>query len=80
MCAEYISMQSSFVISSLSHISIELSGTDMWDCPEQTSAHTCTRMYKHTQADIHAHAGPVGAQTLRQKKKQGEKNAKESVQ
>ena len=70
MCAaEFISMQSSFVISSLSHISIELSGTDMWDCPEQTSAHTCTHMYKHTQADIHAHAGPVGAQTLTHKKR-----------
>lgn len=69
MCAEYISMQSSFVISSLSHISIELSGTDMRNCPEQTSAHTCTHMYKHTQADIHAHAGPVRGQTLRQKKK-----------
>ena len=67
--AEYVSMQSSFVISSLSHISIERSGTDMQDCPEQTSAHTCTHMYKHTQADIHAHAGPVAAQTLYQKKK-----------
>lgn len=76
-------MQSSFVISSLSHISIELSGMDMRDCPEQTSAHTFTHMYKHTQADIHAHAGPVAAQTLKKKKKktprEEKKNAKESV-
>lgn len=55
--------QSSFVILSLSHISIELLGTDMRDCPEQTSAHTCTHMHEHTKADIHAQAGPLGAQT-----------------
>lgn len=72
MCAEYIPMQSSFVIFSLSHISIELSGTDMWERLKQTSAHTCTHMYKHTQADIHAHARPVGAQTLGIQKNQGE--------
>lgn len=35
----------------------------MRDRPEQTSAHTCTHMYKHTQAEIHALAGPDAAQT-----------------
>lgn len=69
MCAEYVSMQSSFVIFTLSHISIELSGADMWDCPEQTSAHTCTQMYKHTQADMHAHAGPANAKKHNEGKK-----------
>lgn len=66
-----------FVIASLSHISIELSGTDMQDSLELTSAHTCTHMYKHTQADIHAHAAHVGAQTLKCKTKARQEGKKE---
>lgn len=65
--AENVSMQSSFVISSLSHISIELSGTDMRDRLEQTSAYTCTHMYKHTQADGHAHSENLKIKQKKQK-------------
>lgn len=80
-------MQSSFVISSLSHISIELSGTSMQDCLKRTSAHTCTHMYKDTKADIHAHVEPFANTWLENKnriiyifKGQREKNANKGVQ